>query len=311
MRVLATLVALILVCTAAPRAQDLPLRATLTRAAEYVGRFADQIAGMIVEERYNQEAKQMARFGYRPNRTSTGPHRRALKSDLLLVRPDGMDAWMQFRDVYEVDGRKVRDRTDRLEKLFINTDKKKQRSAKDQAERIVRESARYNIGDIERTINVPILGLTILDRDAQPSFRFFRPEGVLDRGEWEVPQRPEFSNTDGTMVIGFTEISTQTMIRTPEGRNLVSTGRLWLVPETGEVRMTELRVTDYTLNAVVHVAYGHQEGFELPVPLFMSERYENRLNKMQVVEGSATYSNFRKVEVQVEEQIATPKVEEK
>ena len=48
----------------------------------------------------------------------------------------------------------------------------------------------------------------------------------------------------------------------------------------------------------------------LPVPLVMAERYENRLNKMQVVEGSATYSNFRKIEVHVEEQIETPKIED-
>jgi hypothetical protein len=311
MRLLATLVAVILALAAAPRAQDAPLRLTLARAADYVGRFADQTAGMMIEERYAQEAKQLARFGYRQNRNSTGPHSRSLKSDLLLVRPEGLDAWMQFRDVYEVDGRKVRDRGDRLEKLFINTDKKKQRSAQEQAERIVRESARYNIGDIERTINLPILGLTILDKEAQPSFRFFRPEGEIDRGEWEVPKRPEFAATEGTMIIGFTEISTQTMIRTPQGRNLVATGRIWLLPESGEVRMTELRVSDYSLNAVVHVAYGNQDGFALPVPLAMSERYENRLNKLQVVEGTALYSNFRKLEVQVDEQIATPKDEDK
>ena len=36
------------------------------------------------------------------------------------------------------------------------------------------------------------------------------------------------------MVIAFTETSTQTMIQTPEGRNLVSAGRIWLVPGDAE-----------------------------------------------------------------------------
>ena len=125
MRVLATLIAVVVVGSASPRAQDLALRATLARAADYVGRFADQIAGMIVEERYDQEAKQVARFGYRPE-PHAAPDRIAATSSQICCWcvPTGLDAWMQFRDVYEVDGRKVRDRTDRLEKLFINTDRR-------------------------------------------------------------------------------------------------------------------------------------------------------------------------------------------
>ena len=42
-----------------------------------------------------------------------------MRSDLLLVRVPGRDGWLPFRDVYEVDGRAVRDRSERLKKLFI------------------------------------------------------------------------------------------------------------------------------------------------------------------------------------------------
>ena len=44
---------------------------------------------------------------------------RELKSDLLLLKPAGADAWMAFRDVFEVDGEPVRDRTERLSQLFL------------------------------------------------------------------------------------------------------------------------------------------------------------------------------------------------
>ena len=45
--------------------------------------------------------------------------RRVLTSDLLLVKPVGTDRWVQFRDVFEVDGKPVHDRSERLVKLFL------------------------------------------------------------------------------------------------------------------------------------------------------------------------------------------------
>ena len=33
---------------------------------------------------------------------------RELTSDLLLVKPAGADPWLQFRDVFEVDGKPIR-----------------------------------------------------------------------------------------------------------------------------------------------------------------------------------------------------------
>ncbi|NBV79100.1 MAG: ABC transporter permease subunit, partial [Verrucomicrobia bacterium] len=44
---------------------------------------------------------------------------RELRSDLLLVKLGDEDWWLQFRDVFEVDRRPVRDRDQRLYKLFV------------------------------------------------------------------------------------------------------------------------------------------------------------------------------------------------
>src|SRR4029077_6651717 len=101
---------------------------------------------------------------------------RVLTSDLLLVRPIGGDAWVQFRDVFRVADQPVHDRNDRLAALFLNPS----RSSHDQAARIVAESARYNIGNVERTINVPVLPLLLLTPAHRANVRFKR----------QIPKRP-------------------------------------------------------------------------------------------------------------------------
>ena len=287
--------------TAASRAQENPAPAApalplvLSKAATYVELYASHLSGLVMEESYVQDVQQINRFGYRTN-TRGGVSHRMLKSDLLLVRPQGSDAWMQFRDVFEVDGKALRDRNDRLEKLFLQPSK----STAAQAEKIVRESARYNIGDIERTINLPLLALTVLDREIQPNFQFRK----TDTGEdLKLPKSAAFADRPGAVMVEFNETTVRTMITTPQGKNLRAHGRFWFAMPDAEVLMTELGVEDYTLSATVHVAYDRRPGLTVPVPVEMHELYVNRLNSSKV-EGTATYSNFRQFNVKVDEQIA-------
>ncbi|MDR1990471.1 MAG: hypothetical protein LBQ09_09615 [Acidobacteriaceae bacterium] len=283
----------------APSTPDLPL--IMAKAARFVSLYAGRTSGMVFEESYVQDVFQPTRFGYRITLRPGATHR-TLKSDLLLVRPMGTDAWMQFRDVFEVDGRPLRDRSDRLQKLFLAPSK----STAQQIDKITKESARYNIGDIERTINIPLLGLSILDRDFQPNFQF-----TLDTSQepvnnvFALPKTPEFTPPPGAIAVAFRETALQTMVRTPQGKNMAASGRFWFMPSTEHVVMTELRIDDWTLGAVVHVAYKVQKEGGLPLPVAMHEMYENKLNN-QRVEGLATYSNFREFNVKTDEQITTP-----
>ena len=277
---------------------SLPL--IVSRAARFVDLYATRAAGMVVEESYVQDVIQVNRFGYRTNTARAGSTHRTLKSDLLFVRPVGSDGWMQFRDVFEVDGRKLRDRGDRLTKLFVEPSK----STASQVEKIMRESARYNIGDVERTINLPLLGLTVIDRRAQSGFEFKLDDRKDVPGDvMAVPKSAAFAIPPDAIAIAFKEIQITTMVRNPQGKNLASTGRFWFVPSSGHVVMTELRIEDYTLGAVIHVTYRPQPGIEELMPAAMHEMYENRLNNRRV-EGTATYSNFRQFNVAVDEQIA-------
>ena len=108
-RAVAALIAVLLPATLAAEDRP-PLQTILDRVGEYVLRFERQVSGVVAEEQYVQDADKSDR----PFVTH-----RELKSDLLLVRTGGGDAgsagsYVQFRDVFEVDGEAVRDRTDRL-----------------------------------------------------------------------------------------------------------------------------------------------------------------------------------------------------
>src|SRR5262245_23130244 len=96
-------------------AQEPTLADVLSRAGAYVTAFQRQLAGIVAEETYVQDIREQAISvsGPRPPQLR-GPTHRELASDLLLVKPEKGDRWIQFRDVFQVDGRPVRDRTERL-----------------------------------------------------------------------------------------------------------------------------------------------------------------------------------------------------
>ena len=95
------------------QAQDPTLDVVLTRAARYVALYQQQLRGLVAEETYRQNMMSTASGrnagpGARARQSREG---RELKSDLLLVQLAGENFWMQFRDVFEVDGRRDRKST--------------------------------------------------------------------------------------------------------------------------------------------------------------------------------------------------------
>ena len=133
------------------RAQS-EISALVDRAAAYVDEFQRRFGSMVTEERYEQSVQEALALG---SRARPQFERVTLVSDFLLVLLPG-EGWTPFRDVFERNGTKMRDREERLTKLFLEG---ASRSSFEQAGQIMRESARYNIGSIERTINLPTLPL--------------------------------------------------------------------------------------------------------------------------------------------------------
>jgi hypothetical protein len=279
MRVAAACACLLAAASGVLHAQS-EVGALVDRAAAYVEEFQRRFGSMVTEERYEQSVNDAVAIGAR---TRPQFERVTLVSDFLLVQVPG-EGWMPFRDVFERNGQKVRDREERLARLFLNG---ASRSSVDQARQIMLEGARYNIGTIERTINLPTLPMVYLTPAHRDRFRF------------ELGKR---DGEDGT-VVEYHEVKGPTYISTRNNKDMPSTGRFFLDEATGAIRRTELDVVDSTVEAHIKVAYRLDEGLAVWVPVRMDERYRDRRTTSEV-RGTATYSRFRKFQVNTSEEVA-------
>ena len=284
--VLAAMLALAVV-----RAQEPTFAAVMARAADYVARYQTQLRGLVAEEHYRQNLISTApgRVGVNARR---GPARegRELKSDLLLVKLADGDFWMQFRDVFEVDRKAIRDRDQRLFKLFVEA----KAGARAHANQIQQESSRYNLGPLMRTINVPIMALLFLERNVQPVITFRQGKaGNVKRFEG-------LAETGAVWMIEYREEQQGTMVKGANDRDIPSHGRIWLDSRTGRVLQTELISEDTDLRADINVTYRAEPGLDLLVPGEMREIYLIHRSSMRI-DGRATYSKFRQFTVSTTE----------
>ena len=253
--------------------------ALVVRMSAYVETFQRDFGSMVAEERYEQHVRRSQSAVTRQSRG--GPDSTVLRSDFLLVRVPG-EGWMPFRDVFERDGKKVGDRDQRLADLFLKAD----RSAFDQAQKIMSEGARYNIGNVDRNINLPTLPISFLTPTHRTRFTF-----TLGKAE------------DDGQIVEYTETSRPTYVRTTGGRDLPVYGRYWVDTGTGTIRRTEMHAIDTSVEAHITVTYQLDAGTNLWVPSRMEERYHRRNDAWEVV-GTATYSRFRKFQVSTSEELA-------
>jgi hypothetical protein len=264
------------------------LAAVLARAGAYVAEFHRQLSTIVGEERYVQDWTAI-QSGRHP--TSTSLQHRELVSDVVLVKPPGA-AWMTFRDVFEVNGAAVRDRDDRLAQLV----RRGSPSTNDSVRTILDESSRYNIGDIKRNLNTPVLALLFLELANQPRFKWAR---TTDNSLATVPRESEtpgaFRVTTEIWVVAYDEKWPGTMIRTTELKDFPARGRFWIDPATGRVLMSELQMQNRQIKATIDVSFQSEPLLGLLVPIEMRERYEGR-STGSLIEGHATYGRFRPLE---------------
>jgi hypothetical protein len=278
-------------------AQEPALKSVMQRAGVYVTEFRRQLSSIVAEESYVQEVRPL-NVRPAPNRPT---RRRELRSDFLLVWPAGADRYVEFRDVFEVDGNPVRDRQERLTALFLDGSRS---SASPRIQRIIDESARYNLGTIERNVNTPTLPLLFLGPDNQPRFRFKR---VTDQAPaiTRTPREPSanFTITTEVWVVEYEEVQRKTLIRTTAGKDIPARGRFWIEPSSGRVLMSELTADSSAVRATIDVSYQSEPLLGFLVPIEMRERYEGRRDST-LIEGNASYGNFRQFQVRTEERVA-------
>ena len=266
-----------------PDAGTPSLEAILRSAAQYLDAYEQEASALVSEETYLQKTPE-------PDPKTTAVSRQ-LRSDMLII-PDATVGWLGFRDVFEVDGEQVHNRTDRLTALFMRP--LPDRMA--QARRIVFESSRFNLrSDIFRTVNMPMMALRFL--------RF-------------VDQRRSKFTLDGLQAVGGTRVALvrfeeQTKPRMIESNDAApARGAFWIEPRTGRVVQSELLFDTgkkaTRLRVRVRVGYSAQPvgsasgaaaAEESWVPASMDEEY--RLGKGALaVEGHATYANYRRFKVE-------------
>jgi hypothetical protein len=284
--------------TASANAQEPSLDTVLKRAAAYVAALNGKFSGIVAEEAYVQ---QIQNASGRTGGSTPFITRRDLKSDFLLVKPPGTERFVEFRDVFEVDGRPVRDRQDRLTKLFLDD------VDTDRVRAIVEESARYNIGNIPRNINTPMLPLVFLQESFQYRFKFKRTRNASpDLASLILAGRGNntaFRTEVEVWVIEYRETREDTVIHSTDGDDFPSSGRFWVEPDTGAVLMSELVMEKGDVRAVIDVSYQSEPLLGMRVPVAMHERYRARSDR---VEGIATYSKFRQFQVKTDEVIDKP-----
>ena len=297
------LLSLLLVPATDALAQEVSLASVLERSAVYVANYRRQLSGIVAEEQYTQDERLAATATLQLSGIRTSATHRELKSDFLLVPAPGADGLVEFRDVFEVDGKPVRDREDRLARLFLQ----RSPTTDDQIRTIVMESARYNIGGVYRDMNTPTLPLLFLDVRFQSRFKFKRSNDTAPRLARGSMKSPRFTPLPGLWVVEYEETARNTLIQRGQiGGDMPARGRFWIEPDTGRVIISEVIVSDPLMRATIDVAYQNAPDADLFIPVEMRERYENNRART-VTTGTATYSRIRRFEVQVKEDVAPPR----
>jgi VWFA-related protein len=248
--------------TVAPRgkapATDAAVAETMARVGRYASSFGQEASLIVGVEHYDQEL------------VTTQAHaqlrRRKTVAEFALIKTADALGWAGFRDIIEVDGKRVGDRADRLQTLF--------RSGADntaEARRIADESARFNIGPARRNFNEPTAALFFFTPPMQSRFVFTkRRETVTDgKAVWEID---------------YQETARPTLIRTSNGKDVPAQGTIWVIADEGTVIRTRLVISGFSglgSSANVDVTYARDARLELWLPVTMRERDDSDMASME------------------------------
>lgn len=266
------------------------------RVGEYVGRYGRDASVLIAVEHYKQGAVDLSDQGAlsglrRPSgRGATaapsgmaadagGPRTtdQKLVCEIALVpNAAAIGGWLAYRDVIEVNGKPVADRQNRLQALF-----KAEVPDLEAAKKITAENARYNVGPVTRTFNVPTSALFFFDPAHIGRFAF---------------QRAGSDKVDGVDAwkVDFQETRKPSMIMTSAGADIPTVGTLWINPDDGSVLRTRLVVASYrgaSSRAEIEVSYRKDDALGMLIPVRMTERY---VTPTASITGEAMYSDYKR-----------------
>jgi hypothetical protein len=255
-------------------AQSAPDAIASVRA--FAQQYQREAPSLVAFEEYVQDATD--RRGIAEHQVTT--------AELVMVRLQGAASWVTFRDVLTVNKRPVRDREERLLKLLQSPEP----NALTQARKIAQESARFNLGRITRTMNVPDMALEYLQPGHGARIRF---EALRDE---TIEGQP-------VVVLRFRESAGPSIVRDVRGRDLLAVGRVWAEPDSGALVRTELLVEDRVSKGTCTVEFRIDPRLGIRVPIKMTERYGMT---GETIDAVARYSDFRRFTVSTDEKLTKP-----
>jgi hypothetical protein len=156
-----------------------------------------------------------------------------------------------FRDVFEVDGKLVRDRDGRLVKLFLDPV-----NFAALVREITREGARYNLS-IDSTLNNPFMAIGFLQSRYRDRFNFIA--GQHDRKVGA-----------DVWTLHFREFRTPTILKANANNDLPARGSYWIDMASGRVVKSELQVGRTGIHATrITTLFGIDDRLQMLVPVEM------------------------------------------
>jgi len=251
-------------------AENVPVKDLLPRVGAYIRTFIDSFSNVVAEESYKQEI--------------TSPRRkRQLKSDLMLVKYPGAEAWLVFRDTFEVDGKSVRSEPERLTKLFVEPPESAMRRARE----ITSASEKYNLANIG-TINNPLLVLALMQEQNHERFRFTL--GNIDK-----------SLGPDVRILQFQEMRTPTLIKLDGNSDVFTNGLLWVEQATGRVLKTQFNLGRRGSGIEIITTFQRDPDLQIDVPVLLKEWYPD--GSGGDITGEASYSRFRRFQVTTQDEL--------
>ena len=241
----------------------------MAKTAAYVAQFVDQFSNVVAEETLVQE-------------TTIPRRKRTMRSDFLLVRYPGDPQWQSFRDVAEVDGKPVRDKEERLTRLFLEPASSAIRRARELQE----AGARFNLLDIG-TLNNPLMVVAFLQDSYRERFRF--TAAGLDKKLGPTVRQVQFQ-----------EWKVPTLIKGNGNSDILSRGLVWIEEDTGRVVQTELRIGGRSSPISIITLYKFDDQLGINVPVEMRDWYPDGTGELR---GVASYGRFRRFQVKSSEEV--------
>jgi hypothetical protein len=264
------------------------LQDLLGRASAHAAQYRSEFSAIIGEERYVEDLGWRIRGGSpdvgaprRPGDPSPplasvtigGPARkRTYRSDLLLLAepPNG---WLVVRDVFEADGKAIREGRERLTPPFLQS---RQRGVEEAL--MVAQANAHRFPLVPPDLIAPVFPLRVLEPSNARRFAFeLKGTKTVDRIH--------------AAEVSWKEVGKPSWLEDDEGDELPLEGTFWIDPSSGVVLRSMLRVKSEAVRAEIETRYRFDRTLRAWLP---GEMTLTIAHGDEATRATATYSKFRR-----------------